>query len=257
MKRLLIFSVFCLSAGASFAQTDWQNWNAVEVQADLNRKLGLEAGHLRSYNMSDGYKGVFSQTSFQVKYELSRQWDLQVGLQLLVPDSSKETRTRIYIRAAHTWRISRELNWTNSLRVETNSKNENRFRQRVIFTTRLGLRKRLDFLNLAPSVAWSLFYNIGGNPIRYYDKDAQLVARQTPDGLHRSRFTLNLNSKVNDYLRISLYYMRQQEFNLFSSPTRQMNVYDPVRDRVLRPFNNYNTLGVTAQIVLDPLFNNK
>ncbi len=48
--------------------------------------------------------------------------------------------------------------------------------------------------------------------------------------------------------------MRQQEFNLFVPDTRKMNVYDPLRNRTLRPFNNYNTLGVTAQIVLDPLF---
>lgn len=252
-KFISVFTFSCFQVVA--AQSDWQNWNAIELQANVAPKIGVELGHLRSYNLKNGYAAIFSQTSFQFKYELSRQWGLQAGLQLLTPDSVKDTRSRIYVRAAHTTRISKKVNWTNSLRIETNSGNENRFRQRIIYTARIGLRKRLDFLNLSPSVAWSMFYNIGGNPIRYYDKNAQLIARQTPDGLHRSRLTINLNSKVNDYLRVSLYYMRQQEFNLFVHDTRKMNVYDPVRNRILRPFNNYNTLGVTAQIVLDQIFN--
>lgn len=251
---LLFVIIFSLSINHSNAQTEWQNWNALEVQAAVTKKINIKANHLRAYNISEKYANVFNQFAFQASYELNKQWDVQGGVQFITPALSKETRTRIYTRAAHSIRLTKKINWTNSLRIETNSKNENRFRQRIIVTTRLGLRKRLDFLNLAPSVSYSLFYNIGGNPIRYYDKDAQLIGQQTPDGLHRSRLNLNLNSKVNDYLRISLYYMRQQEFNFLAPDTRKMNVYDPVRNRTLRPFNNYNTIGLTAQLILDPFF---
>lgn len=149
----------------------------------------------------------------------------------------------------------RKLNWTNAMRFEWHSKNENRFRQRIGLSTRLALRKRVTPLKLSPSVTYAVFYNIGGSPIRYYDKDAQLVARQTPDGLHRSRLTLDLNAKLTDYLRVSLYYMKQSEFNFLATDTRKMNVYDPVRNRTLRPFNNFNAIGLTAMVNLDPLFN--
>lgn len=254
IRTLLIVFLFIQFFNPAIAQTEWQNWNGLEVQAPVTKKVSLKANHLRAFSITEKYSNVFNQFAFQASYELNKQWDLQSGVQFITPTSSKETRTRIYARAANTIRLTKKINWTNSLRIETNSKTEYRFRQRIIVTTRLGLRKRLDFLNLAPSLSYSLFYNIGGDSIRYYDKDAQLILRQTPNGLHRSRLTLNLNSKVNDYLRVSLYYMRQQEFNFLAPDTRKMNVYDPVRNRTLRPFNNYNTLGLTLQVVLDPFF---
>lgn len=253
--RIIICSFILLVAALkSNAQTEWQNWNGITVSAPITKKLSARLGHTRAYNLSNNYESQFSQTAIQLSYELKKRWDIQSGIQFITPAGSKDTRTRIYVRGAHTVRLAKKINWTNSLRVETNSSNENRFRQRIIYTTRFGLRKRLDFLRLAPSVAYSLFYNIGGNPINYYDKEAVVIARQTPDGLHRSRLTLNLNSKISDYFSVSIYYMRQQEFNLFTPETRKMNIYDPVRNRTLRPFNNYNTIGITGQFNLEPLF---
>ncbi len=250
--KVIVLSVLCFAGSVTFAQTEWLNWNGVTVSGSLTDRLSARIGHTRAYSLTDKFENVFNQSHFQLSYELTKRWDLQGGLQLISTPDTSNTRTRIFLRAVYTSRISKKVNWTNSFRVETNSKNENRFRQRIILTTRLGLRKRLEFLNLAPSVFYSLFYNIGGGPIRYYDENSQLIARQTPDGLHRSRFTLNLNSKISPYLSISLYYIRQQEFNLLTPATRKMNVYDPVRNRTLRPFNNYNTLGLTAQFNIDP-----
>jgi hypothetical protein len=246
---LLIPVIFFKNADA---QTEWQNWNGITVSGPLTDKLSAKIGHTRAYSLSNKYENTFNQNQFQFSYELNNKWDIQSGVQLITPDSSKDTRTRVYLRAAHITRISRKVNWTNSLRIETNSKNENRFRQRIKISSRLGLRKRLNVLNLAPSITYSLFYNIGGGPLRYYDENAQLVARQSPDGFHRSRLTINLNSKLTKYLSVSLYYMRQQEFNFLSAETRKINITDPVRNRVLRPFNNYNTLGITAQLNLEP-----
>jgi Protein of unknown function (DUF2490) len=249
----IIAVILLLSPSLLQAQTDWLNWNGITVSGSINEKLTARIGHTRAYNLNNGYENVFNQSHLQFTYDLNRRWDLQAGIQLIAPADTNDVRKRIYIRVANTTRLNKKLNWTNSLRIETNSRNENRFRQRIIVSTRLGLRKRLDFMRLSPSVVYSLFYNIGGNPIRYYDKDAQLIARQTPDGFHRSRFTINLNSKINQYLSVSIYYMRQQEFNLFSTETRKINVFDPVRNRILRPFNNYNTIGITANLDIDPL----
>jgi Protein of unknown function (DUF2490) len=245
--------LLCSSTILTTAQTEWQNWNGIAVSANLTKKLSARINHTRSYSLSNKYENLFNQTAIQFSYDLPKRFDVQAGVQFIKPVSAKETRTRIYARIAHTLRVSEKFNWTNSLRVETNSKNENRFRNRIIVTTRLGLRKRLELLNLAPSVSYSLFYNIGGNPISYYDKDAQLIARQTPDGFHRGRFTLNLNSKLNNTLSISLYYMRQQEFNFLTPETRKMNIVNPRTNKTVRPFNNYNTLGVTAQVNLDQI----
>lgn len=236
------------------AQSEWQNRNAVSINASLSEKLQAEYSHMRAYNMTDRFKNTFNQHAFQIGYRLNKRLNFSGGIQLINPVGPRETRTRIYLRAAHSTRLD-QFTWTNSVRVETNSKNETRFRQRIGIATRLGLRKRMDFLNLSPSITYSMFYNIGGNPIRYYDEEASLLARQTPDGFHRGRLTLAFNSKLNDYVAVTLYYMRQQEFNFLTPSTRKMNVYDPVRNRTLRPFNNFNVLGLSLNISLDELIN--
>lgn len=249
----LFCSLFFLSA-ATVTHAQIQNWSAIEVQGEPTSKLTFKAGYLKAFDLSNKFSSVFQQVSFQGNYEINKKWDVQSGVQFITPASSSKTRTRVFVRTAYTTRIAKKINWTNSLRIETNSKAENRFRQRIILTTRLGLRKRLKFLNLAPSVSYSLFYNIGGDSLNYYDANEVLIARQTPDGLHRSRLTIAFNSKVNKYLRVNMYYMLQQEFNLLVPDIRKMNIYDPVRKKTVRSFNNYNTIGVTAQIMLTPFF---
>lgn len=254
-KSILLLVTLLFSFAWLQSKAQWQSRNAISVAVSLTDKVDLTASHLRAYDLNNKFNNIFYQSGLQVKYELSKRWDLSGNIQFLTGGASNETRTRAFIRAAHTYRLTKKINWTNSIRLETNSQNENRFRHRIGFATRLGLRKRLDFLNLSPSVTYQLFYNIGGTPIRYYNDSKQLIARQSPDGLHRSRIILNLNSKLNKYLNVSLYYMRQQEFNFLSTDTRKMNVYDPVRNRTLRPFDNFNTIGLSAQINLNPLFN--
>ncbi|MBL7726301.1 MAG: DUF2490 domain-containing protein [Dinghuibacter sp.] len=251
---LVIGALFTIPFGAK-AQTEWQSRNMLGVQASVTDKIQLGLSHMRVFNLSDSFSAAFSFTNIQATYELNKKTDISAGVQLLNNAGSSATRTRFFIRGAYTTRVLRKLNWTNALRFELHSKNETRFRQRAGFSTRLALRKRVTPLKLIPSVTYAVFYNMGGSPIRYYDKDAQLLARQTPDGLHRSRFTFDLNAKVNTYLRVSLYYMKQSEFNFLASETRKMNVYDPVRNRTLRPFNNFNAIGLTAQVNLDPIIN--
>lgn len=254
LQRIVASCMFLGLVHQAAAQTEWQSWNSIQASVPLTEKLDFRTAHLRTYSISNKFQEVFHQTSFLVSYDAGKRWDIQSGVQFLSPLGNGKGRTRIFARLQHTTRVANALNWRNALRLETNSSSETRFRQRIILSTRISPRKRLDFLNLSPSLQYALFYNIGGNPIRYYDNNKQLIARQTPDGFHRGRFTLNLNSKVNEYLQVNLYYMQQREFNTFSPPLRHMNVFDPVRNRIQRPFNNFNAIGISAAIDLEPLF---
>lgn len=107
-------------------------------------------------------------------------------------------------------------------------------------------------MRLLPSVGYSLFYNIGGNSIQYYDSKTGLPAvRQTPDGFHRGRLMLNLNSKISKSFSLSVYYMMQREFNLFTPEYRAMNIVKPTNGRIVRPFDDFNVIGMTANFDID------
>ncbi|MBY0477415.1 MAG: DUF2490 domain-containing protein [Chitinophagaceae bacterium] len=254
-RSLLIVCLLTVLSIQLTAQQEWKNWNSIRIEAAVNKKTELEIGHLRSYGINNQFKNEFNQTAIQLQYKHNRKWSFSTGLQLIKPTGAAKTRTRIFGRAAYTLRvINRKLNWTNSLRVEHNSLAEKRFRQRIILGTRLSLRKRIEFLNLLPSVSYNLFYNLGGNAISYYDEENKLIDRSAPDGFHRGRFTANLNTKINDYLRLNLFFMSQREFNLFVSETNRMNVYNPVRRRIIRPFDNYHVIGASLTVSLSKLY---
>jgi hypothetical protein len=258
MKKIstLIWLTFanCLLSIGVQAQSEWQSRNSIGVSIPVIEKLDFSYSHMQAFSITDKFSPAFSQHAFNLDYQIDKNWQAGTAFQLISPAGRPDARRRFIVKLGHQQKFSK-ITWTNTLRFETNSANERRFRQRIAFSTRVGLRKRLDFLNLAPAITYTMFYNIGGSPIRYYDENEQLIARQSPDGVHRSRLTLSLNSKVNDYLRITLYYMRQQEFNFLNSDTRKMNVYDPVRNRTLRPFDNFNTLGLSLNVSLEELIN--
>jgi Protein of unknown function (DUF2490) len=254
IKNLALAAALALAGITAAAQTQWKNWNSLNLSVPVTKKLELRAGHLRAYNISEKYRNEFNQTAISANYELTRRIDITGGVQFIKPTTTgADTRTRIFVRGSYGTKLGNRFRWTNSLHIETNSKAETRFRQRIIASTRLALRKRLDFLRLTPSATYSLFYNIGGNPVSYYDETGARIARQTPDGFHRSRFTFSLNSKVNDYFRVTAFVMMQREFNFLASDTRKMNVFNPVRNRITRPFDNFNVIGLSLNVSLDDL----
>lgn len=133
---------------------------------------------------------------------------------------------------------------------EMHSRNENRYHYRVFGSSRLYLKKRLTALRLLPSITGFAFYNFGGKEIQYYDDNKQPFIKQTPDGFHRGRIVFNINSKIRDRFNISLYYMMQREFNILDNTYHNINYYNPVTDKIIRPFDNYNVAGIALGISL-------
>ena len=226
-----------------FGQTDWKNWNSLQLNLSLTKKLDLRFSHLRSYDIRNNYSSEFNQSSVHLDYDFTKQFSLSGGA-ILGSLSAADGANRLVLRGTYKIHLADALTWSNSIQGEVHSSNETRYRYRGVYITRLGTKKRLDFLKLSPSVSYSLYYNIGGNQIQYYDKTQNPVVRQSPDGFHRGRLLVNLNSRITDHLSFSLYSMMQREFNLFSTDYRKMNIVNPA-GRTVRPFEDYNVIGTT------------
>lgn len=228
----------------SFGQTEWKNWNSLKLNLSLTKKLDLQFSHLRSYDIKNNYSSDFNQSSVQFDYDFTKRVSLSGGA-VLGSLSAADGANRLVLRGTFKIHLADALTWSNSIQGEVHSSNETRYRYRGLYITRLGTKKRLNFLRLSPSVSYSLYYNIGGNQIQYYDKSETPVVRQSPDGFHRGRLSVNLNSKINNHLSFSLFCMMQQEFNLFSGEYRKMNIVNPTTGKTVRPFENYNVIGAT------------
>lgn len=239
----------------SAASTNWKFWGAITVDLALSKESKITFGYLRSNDLNDSIntilsKNVFNQFGTSFEYAFSDHLKTRAGILISQFPSSGNFLMRYFVKADYKINIGEKVKWTNGLVVEKHSSNENRFSYRFIYITQLGLRKRLDFLSLSPSVSYWLFYNVGGTKIQYYDDLGQPSELETPDGIHRGRLVLKLNSKISDMLDISVYYMKQTEFNLFND-YRSLNVVNPSTGKISRPFNNYNVIGVTINTNFD------
>lgn len=245
----------CLSVEG---QADWKSWNSAQLNLSLTRKLDFRISHLRAFDLTNGMKPDFNQTTLHLGYDLAKKWDASAAYVIGGNNTLTDGSNRVTARITYKQRVLKVLTWSNAVQGEVHSASETRYRNRIVWVTRLSTRKRLDFLRLQPSVSYSLFYNIGGTPIQYYDPATGApTTKNTPDGFHRGRFMLNLNSKITKQLSVSLYYMGQREFNLFSPDDRKINIVKPVTGNVVRAYDDYNVAGLTLSYDINLYHSNK
>ena len=231
------------------AQSEWKNWNSLNVDLSISKKTDIGVSHLRSYTITNGFNNGFNQSGIDINHDFTKKISGRAGILLNFFPGSSQTTSRYFARVSHKLTFADAIRWTNSLQVERHSNTETRYRNRFIYITRLSPRRRLDFLNLSPSISYWLYYNAGGSAVQYYDKTGMPGVQQSPNGFHRGRLYLNLNSKISDHVSVSLYYMNQKEFNFLSETNREMNVVDPNTGIVSRPFDDYNVVG--CSLLLD------
>lgn len=229
-------------------QAEWKNWDGINLDFSLSRKLGIGMSHLRSYIITDSFRNNFNQWGLDFDFRITSRFTATTGYRLTQYPLNSISTNRFQIRGGYRTPIGRKLNWTNSLQAEMHSASEERFDYRIIYMTRLGISKRLNFLNLSPSVSYWLYYNIGGKAIQYFDDSGLPADLHSPDGLHRSRLIISLNSKISDNVSLTAYFIDQSEFNLLGS---DMNILNPVSGRIARPFDNYRVAGLTFSLYFD------
>lgn len=228
---------------------EWNMWGGTSVDMTFSEKTEFSIGYLRAYNAGETIRNSFNQGATYFTYAFNKHFDAKAGILVNQFPTSEKWTYRYILRGSYMVRLGEKVNWTNGIQGERHSTNENRFDYRFIYITRFGLRKRLEFLRLAPSISYWLYYNVGGSKIQYYDAFGKSSMKETSVGIHRGRLMINLNSKVSDVISVAVYYLRQNEFNLFTTD-RGINVLNPRTGKITRPFNNYNVLGMTLKIKL-------
>ena len=241
---ILAFIIFC-STKLIAQKNNLQSWNSVSAKISLSKKTDLSIGQLASFSPDNNFQLNFTQTQLRLSYEISKIFSVMAGDQLnYLPGSTNSLRNRVFFRGTIDNKLSRLLKAEHAAQVEFHDKNEHRYSQRFIFINELSTRKRFSALRLRPSVSYWLYYNQGGTPIQYYDKTGSPTVSQTPDGLHRGRLFLTLNSKISNHVRLSAYYMAQQEFNLFTPEYRAINVANPATGKISRSYDDFNAIGL-------------
>lgn len=241
---LLLSILFIIKLGSA---QEWKNWNSASLHLAFTKKMELSVSHLRSYNISSSFANGFNQTGINLDYDLTKRLSAKAGYALTSFPADGVSAPKYLLRTTCKLPLGKKVTWANSVQGEMHTAEKN-YNYRIIYITRFSPKHRFGFLQLSPSISYWLFYNIGGRAIQYFDESGSPLAKETPDGFHRGRFILNLNSKVNKNLSVSLYYLNQHEFNLTGN---DVNVVNPQNGKIARPFSNYQVAGVSLSLAFD------
>lgn len=246
---LLIINTLC-SIEATAQKNNFQSWNSISAKIALSKKTDLHISELGSFSPSTNFQLNFTQTQLGLSYDINRVFSILGGDQLnYIPNSSRSLRNRIFFRGTVNNKLSKVFKAEHGLQVEFHDNNEHNYSKRLILINKLSMRKRFSPLHLQPSISYWLYYNMGGRVIQYYDRTGTATVLQTPDGFHRGRLIISLNSKISKTVRLSVYYLNQKEFNLFSSSDRNINIVNPTTGKIIRPYNDFNAIGLSLQFV--------
>lgn len=239
---------------------DFKNWYIAGVNARISKKTTLKLSRLNSFDVK-GYRAGFNQSSLGMAYRLNKRWELGGAYAFSVINGSNSKtqyhRASLYVTQRSSFGNFRMKNTT---QVEKYFPIQPKFGARLVLTNKWSYSNRKWPLRMSPFVRNQLYYYQGGKPIVYWlpeeefevgeEGEVEESIEQSPNGWHRYRFSFGVRSKLSKQLALSLFYIKQIEFNTGWAPYRALNVYNKSQTRIKRPFNNYSLIGLSLVFTL-------
>jgi len=221
---VLIFS--CGSASRSYSQDLTNNlkiWSGISISYKLNKSLNIKLSELLAYNASPSNYS-FSQTKLSLSYKLKRRTYIGGGyVRGLFNDSNSLRRQgatdswfnklavdRLYGNFSFKHNIVKRLSLKHKIEFQYFFTDLEKYKTRTIYSARVGYNIRRS--SISPYIEGQ-FFNYSGGIIS--------------TGIKRFRFKSGLSFKpiTDSAMRVSFYYISQNEFNTEVLPENDYAVF--------------------------------
>lgn len=253
--RTILYIIISLSICNSLSAQDlapgFKSWATLGLDMRVSKKSSIAISNLTSIDNRSFTLG-FMQTNAEMKVRLNNRFAINGGYKLSI--FGIPGNIRLYHRVFVAPSIKHDLGigtMSHTVNSEFHFPALRKYKYRLIYTIRYGVK--LKFLPWKGKLyaKGELYYYLGGRPINYYSDNGDFIAKNSPNDFHRYRTGLGLRMKPSRNLRLSVYYMWQQEINSGLNPTRNINVPNSGGNKIQLPFNNYSVVGVFLGYRLD------
>ncbi|MCF6168577.1 DUF2490 domain-containing protein [Lutibacter sp.] len=227
VKTLLIIIIISCSSVSNFYSQDLTNnlkiWSGISVSYKVNKNLNVKLSELIAYNASPSNYS-FSQTKIALSYKLKRRIYISGGyVRGLFNDSNSLRRQgatdswfnklavdRIYGNFSYKHTIVKRLSLKHKIEFQHFFTDLDKYKTRTIYAARVGYNVRKS--SLSPYIEGQ-FFNYSGGIIS--------------SGIKRFRFKSGLSFKpiTDSAMRVSLYYISQNEFKTEALPENDYAVF--------------------------------
>lgn len=252
LPTIALIIALCWS-NATFSQIDETNnamtWLSFSLNKRINPNWSVSYAQLNSIAM-DEMKLNFIQSNFKVSRKLAKYFYWNVGYKPTfrlntTREGQQKVFHRLYTELQYTQKAG-ALRFQHKLGGEHNFTPITKFQQRYYYNLKIYYKNNDLPWKLRPYLTQKLLYYSGGNaiPVEVFE-DGEVEAVST-NGLHAYRATIGLRVSPTDRLNISLYYMRQFEFNATAFGGEPLNVMNVETGRIAAPFYNFGVIGIST-----------
>lgn len=250
-KKLLIILILCFVSAAMSAQDTRPRLNR-GVYFKLNKSFALY-GSLQSAYKSDLDK-LYDQYAFGFNYRINKKTSLRPSVSYNYLGSLNKVKAfKIYgLRLSTMIAKSKSLRWVGRVKLEHHSKNQYRYKYRLIpsLVLRTKIIKLDDRMKLNFSAYASSYFIYGGNEISQYNSENEYIGENSPRGFHRYRWGVGSSLRYNNFV-LSFYYMVQREFNMFDYSKHKINQVSKKTGKINHKFIDYNAITMSFNVILN------
>lgn len=252
IQTTFIFSLLlgstCLKAQVT--ETDKKMlWVTTSTGTKLNDKFSLSYEQLHSYDLAKGRLN-FIQPSLGVHYKPAKK--LQLSLNYIPTISIDENPNnqlvyhRVKGRARYYTRVNKRFRMYNSINVEHNFNQFSKYQQRIYLRNDFYYRNNSLPWRLRPFIEQRLYWYQGGRDLQYYGDDGTKLEKVPPNGLHAYRGKIGVKLYPIKNMNLSLYLLKQEEFNTSLFGTRDINSLNRKKNKIRRKYYDYTVFGLSA-----------
>lgn len=254
MKKNLLAFVCAMSVTCAFSQDlspGFKFWESVGLEWEINKKLSLKFNEMLAFNTRKGNILQFGQADFGVNYRPSKLVELAVGYKPSV--FSLSGGTTLYSRVYNDVMLRHKL-FTLPVKHTITSEfffpSLPKYQYRFSYSMNYYFKNKFLPFKMTPYIKGEMYYYLGGSKNTYYDGLGNKIVKQRPNDFHRYRIGGGITSKPLPYLRATIYYLHQQEFNTNLTKNRGINVPNKDGTIIRDPFNNYNVIGLELEFTI-------
>lgn len=251
MKSIYFLLIICIGFSFNSQSQDlapgFKLWGSVGLDWEITNKVSIKYGQIQGFNANPG-KLQFIQPELEVIFKTSKLLTIGLGYKanFLKNSVNFDLNSRLYnefIIRHNLFKFPLKHTVTSEFFFPRQPKHRYRF----IYSLNYYFKNKLLPLKITPYLKGEIYYYLGGANISYYDQNSILIVKQAPNDFHRFRFGGGITSKPLPFMRATLYYLYQQEFNTTLTNNRGLNVLSKDQTYYKQPFNNYHVIGLELE----------
>lgn len=250
MSKLISVVLLCFVGQILMSQdlTDQQKiFQSYSVQYNINKNSSISGSYTGIGELNNF---AFTYHDFGLNYtrNISQNSDLSLGVDLIKINQRNTNSFSNYFRTnieyARQYRINK-FTLSSELNSEVYFPKFNKFQYRIIYSLGATYRWNITKWKIRPYTKFKLYYYGGGKYLDYYDDESNLIARKSPNDIHRWRWYVGLKMRPHKQLSVVISYFWNEEFNASIFENSDINIYNKNKDGVRYAFNSYGAINLS------------